>query len=194
MADRLRRFPGRASAYFADGAIEVVVTRLDLRPAAVRALAAWLSDAQRQRAGRINFDRNRRRFVVTRARVRQLLGVRLDVRPESVELVANLRSRDDTQTRSCDSTYRIAMMSPCTPSRPDAKSESTLKPFVSSAMPTTSRHAFLPAARMRLTWPSTGATSRRDFQLLDTQASLHQGARRRALPAARAPRRFARAG
>src|SRR5207302_10763330 len=89
--------PRRASAYFADGAIEVVVTRLDLRPAAVRALAAWLSDAQRQRAGRINFDRNRRRFVVTRARVRQLLGVRVDVRPESVALGANLRTRHDPQ-------------------------------------------------------------------------------------------------
>jgi hypothetical protein len=41
----------RAPAYFADGAIDVVVTRLDLRPEAVRALAVWRSDAERQRAG-----------------------------------------------------------------------------------------------------------------------------------------------
>jgi 4'-phosphopantetheinyl transferase len=85
--------PRRATAHFADGAIDVVVTRLDLRPAAVRALAAWLSDAERQRAGRFKFDRDRRRFVVTRARLRQLLGVRLDVRPESVELVYGERGK-----------------------------------------------------------------------------------------------------
>jgi 4'-phosphopantetheinyl transferase len=79
--------PGRPTAYFADGAIDIVVTRLDLRPAAVHALAVWLSDAERIRASRFAFDRDRRRFVVTRARLRQLLGVRLDVRPDSVDLV-----------------------------------------------------------------------------------------------------------
>src|SRR2546428_651220 len=85
--------PRRATAYCADGAIDVVVTRLDLRPAAVRALAVWLSDAERIRASRFAFDRDRRRFVVTRARLRQLLGVRLDVRPESVELVYGERGK-----------------------------------------------------------------------------------------------------
>jgi len=93
-----------------------------------------------------------------------------------------VRSRDDAQTRTCDSTYRIAMMSPCTPSRPDAKSESTLKPFVSSAMPSTSQHAFFPAARMRLTWSSSAATSRWDFSIAGHARKPHQGARRRALP------------
>jgi len=78
--------PGRPTAYFADGAIDIVGTRLDLRPAAVRALAVWLSDAERMRASRFAFDRDRRRFVVTRARLRQLLAVRLDVPPASVEL------------------------------------------------------------------------------------------------------------
>jgi len=39
--------------------------------------AAWLSEAERQRAGRFNFDRNRRRFVDARARLRQLHGARL---------------------------------------------------------------------------------------------------------------------
>ena len=93
-----------------------------------------------------------------------------------------MRSRDDAQTRTCDSTYRIAMMSPCTPSRPDAKSESTLKPFVSSAMPSTSQHAFFPAARMRLTWSSSAATSRWDFSIAGHARKPHRGARRRALP------------
>src|SRR6267378_4186548 len=85
--------PRRATAYFAEGAIDVVVTRLDLKPAAVRVLAVCLSDAERIRASRFAFDRDRRRFVVTRARLRQLLGVRLDVRPESVELVYGERGK-----------------------------------------------------------------------------------------------------
>lgn len=99
--------PRRASAYFAEGAIDVVVTRLDLRPAAVRALAAWLSDAERQRAGRFNFERNRRRFVVARARLRQLLGVRLNVRPESVELVYGERGKPALARGYADSDLRF---------------------------------------------------------------------------------------
>jgi 4'-phosphopantetheinyl transferase len=85
--------PCRATAHFAEGAIDIVVTQLDLRPAAVRALAVWLSDAERIRASRFAFDRDRRRFVVTRARLRQLLGVRLDVRPQSVELMYGERGK-----------------------------------------------------------------------------------------------------
>ncbi|HKF97325.1 MAG TPA: 4'-phosphopantetheinyl transferase superfamily protein, partial [Steroidobacteraceae bacterium] len=76
--------PASATASFA---VEVVVTRLDVGPEAVCASAALLSDAERQRAGRFAFDRDRCRFVVARARLRQLLGARLNVRPDSVELV-----------------------------------------------------------------------------------------------------------
>jgi 4'-phosphopantetheinyl transferase len=67
-------------------AIEVVVTRLDAEPAAVRASAATLSNAERMRASRFAFDRDRDRFVVARARLRRLLGSRLGVPPEAVEL------------------------------------------------------------------------------------------------------------
>src|SRR5258708_20877593 len=77
--------PRRATAHLADGAIDIVVSRLNQRPAAVRALAVRLSDAERQRASRFAFDRDRRPFVVTRARLRQLLRLRLDLRPESVQ-------------------------------------------------------------------------------------------------------------
>src|SRR5207249_4438404 len=70
-----------------DDAIEVVVIRLAIGPAAVRASAVLLSDAERQRASRFVFDRDAHRFIVARARLRQLLAVRLGVRPESVELV-----------------------------------------------------------------------------------------------------------
>jgi 4'-phosphopantetheinyl transferase len=79
--------PPRANASFANDAIEVVVTRLDAGPEAVRASTALLSDAERQRASRFVFDRDRRRFTVARARLRRLLSARLCVRPESVELV-----------------------------------------------------------------------------------------------------------
>jgi 4'-phosphopantetheinyl transferase len=55
-------------------------------PEDVRALAALLSDAERQRASRFVFDRDRRRFTVARAQLRRLLGARSGVRPEAVEL------------------------------------------------------------------------------------------------------------
>lgn len=71
---------------FTAGGIEVVVARLDPKPEAVRALALWLSCAERQRARRFHFNRDRRRFIVARARLRQLLGARLGVAPESVDL------------------------------------------------------------------------------------------------------------
>jgi 4'-phosphopantetheinyl transferase len=64
-----------------DEAIEVVVASLAGEP-----LAATLSDDERQRASRFAFDRDRRRFVVARARLRAELGARLGVRPEAVEL------------------------------------------------------------------------------------------------------------
>jgi 4'-phosphopantetheinyl transferase len=67
--------------------IEVVAARLDVRPVAVHALSACLCDAEQERAARFRFDRDRRRFVVARARLRRMLAVRLAVRPESVEFV-----------------------------------------------------------------------------------------------------------
>src|SRR2546428_12833214 len=65
---------------------EVVVTRLDPPPQALAELASWLSDAERARAARFRFHRDCRRFIVARARLRQLLAERLDVPPESGEL------------------------------------------------------------------------------------------------------------
>ena len=76
-----------------DEAIEVVVTLLAKGSAAVRASAMLLSDAERHRASRFVFDRDARRFIVARARLRQLLAARLDVRPESIELVYGARGK-----------------------------------------------------------------------------------------------------
>ncbi|HEY6721973.1 MAG TPA: 4'-phosphopantetheinyl transferase superfamily protein, partial [Burkholderiales bacterium] len=85
---------------FADDAIEVVLARLDVGPEAVRASAALLSDAERQRASRFALDRDRHRFTVARARLRQLLAARLGVQPESVELVYGERGKP-ALARSC---------------------------------------------------------------------------------------------
>ena len=65
---------------------EVLMTRLDVGSAALSASAALLSPAERLRASRFAFDRDRRRFMVGRAQLRELLAVRLDVPPESIEL------------------------------------------------------------------------------------------------------------
>jgi 4'-phosphopantetheinyl transferase len=70
-----------------EDAVEVIVTRLVAGRAAVRASAALLAGAERRRACRFAFARQRGRFIVARARLRRLLGARLGVRPEVVELV-----------------------------------------------------------------------------------------------------------
>lgn len=67
--------------------VQVVVARLDPGPHKARMLALSLSLAERSRAARFRFDRERRRFIVARARLRELLAERLDVPPESIEFV-----------------------------------------------------------------------------------------------------------
>lgn len=65
---------------------EVAVTRLDASPDEVRSLRALLCAAEKQRAERLRFERDRRRFVVARARLRQQLAARIGIRPKDVEL------------------------------------------------------------------------------------------------------------
>lgn len=69
------------------GMLDVVIARLDIGAEAADASAALLSCEERQRGARFAGDRERRRFTVARARLRQLLGERLDVVPEAIELV-----------------------------------------------------------------------------------------------------------
>jgi 4'-phosphopantetheinyl transferase len=66
---------------------EVVLERLDATSEELRALEAWLSPAEVKRADRFFFQRHRRRYVVARARLRQLLGQRLGVAPQDIALV-----------------------------------------------------------------------------------------------------------
>jgi 4'-phosphopantetheinyl transferase len=83
-------------------AIEVVVTRL-----CGEAAASALSEAERLRASRFAFDRDRDRFVIARARLRQLLGSRLGVRPEAVELECGAHGKPALAGRFADSELRF---------------------------------------------------------------------------------------
>src|SRR5436853_7433400 len=66
---------------------ELVVRTLDVDAGP---LARFLSADERERAGRFAFERDRRRYIVARARLRHLLGERLGVAPESLRLVYQL--------------------------------------------------------------------------------------------------------
>jgi 4'-phosphopantetheinyl transferase len=63
---------------------EVLVASLDID---AEPLAGLLSADERHRAGRFAFARERRRYIVARARLRQLLGERLGAAPESLQFV-----------------------------------------------------------------------------------------------------------
>lgn len=89
------------------GGAEVVVSRLGGPPEAVRTSSVLLSDAERRRANRFAFDRDRRRFVLARARLRELLGERLGVRPESVELAYGACGKPALAGRFADSGLRF---------------------------------------------------------------------------------------
>lgn len=96
-----------AQNVFTAGAIEVLAARLDALPDTVRALSAWLCDAEQRRADRFRFDRDRRRFIVARARLRQLLAARLGVRPVSVEFVYGRNGKPALAQRFADTGWRF---------------------------------------------------------------------------------------
>ncbi|HEV8106750.1 MAG TPA: 4'-phosphopantetheinyl transferase superfamily protein [Burkholderiales bacterium] len=87
--------------------VQVVVARLDPGPHKARALAPSLSPAERSRAARFRFDRERRRFIVARARLRELLAERLDVPPESIELVYGREGKPALAERFARSGWRF---------------------------------------------------------------------------------------
>lgn len=63
--------------------LDLVVASLDSE---AEALAGLLSEDERRRAERFVFERDRRRYTVARARLRQLLAERLGAAPESLQL------------------------------------------------------------------------------------------------------------
>jgi len=83
------------------------MTRLEVGFEALRASRALLSPAERQRASRFAFDRDRLRFMVARAQLRELLAVRLDVPPESIELAYGERGKPALGRHFGDSDLRF---------------------------------------------------------------------------------------
>jgi 4'-phosphopantetheinyl transferase len=75
---------------------EVVVARLDAPADEVRALLASLSPDEKARAHRFRFEHLRRRFVVARGRLRQLLGALLGSKPDAVELAYGANGKPRT--------------------------------------------------------------------------------------------------
>lgn len=66
---------------------EVVLARLEASAEEVRAFESLLSPSERQRAERFFFERHRRRYIVARAQLRKLLGARLGIAPQTIQLV-----------------------------------------------------------------------------------------------------------
>jgi 4'-phosphopantetheinyl transferase len=89
------------------GASEVLAARLDSGDEAVREATARLSQGERQRAARFASERDRRRFVVARSWLRQLIGERLDVRPEVVDLVYAERGKPALAPAQAESGLRF---------------------------------------------------------------------------------------
>jgi 4'-phosphopantetheinyl transferase len=86
---------------------EATVIRLEKNFEEIRALRTLLSDTERRRADRFAFDRDRNRFIVARARLREMLATRLSVRPESVELTCGVHGKPALARRFADSDLRF---------------------------------------------------------------------------------------
>ncbi len=72
---------------------ECIVWRVDLAAALPAGVAELLSDEERGRAGRLRFDRDRRRFVASHVAMRRILGACLELPPQSVELTSGFNGR-----------------------------------------------------------------------------------------------------
>lgn len=87
--------------------VEVAVARLDVGEDAVQALAAWLSDEERQRACRFRLARDRRRYTVARGRLRQLLAERLRTQPRSIQLCRGVHGKPRLAPGSAAADWRF---------------------------------------------------------------------------------------
>ena len=86
---------------------EATVIRLEINTEEIRTLWRLLSDTEQQRANRFAFDRDRNRFIVARARLRELLATRLNVLPEAVELTYGVHGKPALARRFEDSDLRF---------------------------------------------------------------------------------------
>ena len=86
---------------------EVTVIRLEKNPEEIRLLRKLLSDTELRRAERFTFDRDRNRYIVARARLRELLATRLNVRPEAIELTYGVHGKPVLARRFEDTDLRF---------------------------------------------------------------------------------------
>lgn len=85
----------------------VAVTCLLAQSERVHAAAAVLSATERQRARRFVFARDRRRFIVARGFLREVLAARLNVEPQSVELAVGPGGKPGLAAAFADSHLRF---------------------------------------------------------------------------------------
>lgn len=93
--------------FFKTEQFEATVIRLERNIEEIRALRELLSDTERRCADRFAFDLDRNRFIVARARLRELLATRLNVRPEAVELTYGVHGKPALSSRFADSDLRF---------------------------------------------------------------------------------------
>lgn len=74
-----------AEVLLAQDSVRVFVASLVCDPEATATLAAGLSPQEQERVRRFHFERDRRRFIVAHARLRQLLAEQLDTAPDTIE-------------------------------------------------------------------------------------------------------------
>lgn len=82
-----RHGPAKHRPSHDDEAVDIQIARLIAADSELHAAAALLSDDERARAGRFVFDRDRRRFILGRSRLRQFLAARLDTAPAAIDFV-----------------------------------------------------------------------------------------------------------
>jgi 4'-phosphopantetheinyl transferase len=95
-----------SSESFAD-ALCVWVVRLDAVGALGEEVAATLSAEERQRAEQFRLEQARRRFVLTRAALRTLLGKQMGVPPREVPLVLGMHGKPRLADGACAVDWRF---------------------------------------------------------------------------------------
>lgn len=91
----------------AGGSVDIVLLALDAELPAAGELARCLSGDERRRAERFVFERDQRRFIVGRARLRHFLASRLGVGPESVAFAYGPRGKPGLAARFASADLRF---------------------------------------------------------------------------------------
>jgi len=94
-------------AYAGGSPVDIAVESLAASSEVIQASAATLSDQEKQRAARFVFDRDRNRYIVARAHLRRLLGVRLGIAPEKIELAEGAHGKPELGARLAGSGLRF---------------------------------------------------------------------------------------